>query len=472
MRSVNRQIYKNIGVEYNFQRNDIKEKIKQTDLQKYGVEHYTNRDKAFNTFKLHYGVDNIFQLDEIKEKIKRDNLQKYGVEHSWQRPDVKEKIRQTNLAKYGVEHVMQNHDIRVKSQSKYRFANTNFDSSAELAYYIWLRDNNIQFTFHPDICFEYIVNGKTHYYHPDFLVGNTYQEIKGVQFFKNKDANSTMINPYDRSQDDVFEAKHKCMLDNNVEIITDHSKYYQYVDDTYTKDFLKLFKNNIEFPYPTDTIISKYHHSIYDARKYNYMSPREAWCNKNVILKSALNRLTYVNSCTPKDVLRGFSVAKLAPKVSVFKRSLAEHIVNTYLYDVNEIFDPFSGFSGRMLGACDCGKTYVGQDINEIHVQESNNIIKDFALKATVICKDIFESSGQYESLFTCSPYRLKEIWNENEIDLSCDEWIGECLKRFDCRKYVFVVDETEKYKDCIVETIENKSHFGLNKEYIIIIEE
>lgn len=36
-----------------------------------------------------------------QHKIKESNLQKYGVEHSWQRKDVKDKIQQTNLVKYG-----------------------------------------------------------------------------------------------------------------------------------------------------------------------------------------------------------------------------------------------------------------------------------------------------------------------------------------------------------------------------------
>ena len=40
-----------------------------------------------------------------------------------------------------------------------------------------------------------------------------------------------------------------------------------------------------------------------------------------------------------------------------------------------------------MLGACACGKTYVGQDINETHVKESNEIIQKFDLNATVIQK-------------------------------------------------------------------------------------
>ena len=100
-----------------------------------------------------------------------------------------------------------------------------------------------------------------------------------------------------------------------------------------------------------------------------------------------------------------------------------------------------------------------------------NGIIEKFNLNATVECKDIFTSTGEYECLFTCSPYNLKEIWNENESNLSCDEWIDECLKRFKCKRYIFVVDNTEKYKDKVVEELTNSSHFGVNNELLIVID-
>ena len=75
---------------------------------------------------------------------------------------------------------------------------------------------------------------------------------------------------------------------------------------------------------------------------------------------------------------------------------------------------------------------------------------------------------GEYESLFTCPPYENKEIWNNSDVNMTCDQWIDECLKRFKCKKYLFIVDYTDKYKDHVIETIENKSHFGSNYEYVL----
>ena len=47
-----------------------------------------------------------------------------------------------------------------------------------------------------------------------------YFEIKGDHFFKDKNYNNKMICPFDHSQDALYEAKHQCMLKNNVIIIT------------------------------------------------------------------------------------------------------------------------------------------------------------------------------------------------------------------------------------------------------------
>jgi len=218
------------------------------------------------------------------------------------------------------------------------------------------------------------------------------------------------------------------------------------------------------------SIVNNYHKRIWQSKVGNNLSPVECWQNKELLMQAIKNRVIYSSTLSSQAIAASFNVCKIAPKVSVFNPMLAKHIVKTYLSDYDTIFDPFSGFSGRMLGTCACGKKYIGQDINEMHVKESNEIIDKLKLNAVILQKNIFESTGEYDCLFTCSPYCLKEIWNENETNKTCDEWIDECLTRFKCKRYVFVVDKTEKYKDKIVEEISNKSHFSNSKEYIIVI--
>ena len=67
-------------------------------------------------------------------------------------------------------------------------------------------------------------------------------EVKGDHFFKE---DGTMQNPYDHSQDGLYEAKHQCLLSNDVEVWR-HQQYHIYIDyvkDKYGKDYLKSFKN-------------------------------------------------------------------------------------------------------------------------------------------------------------------------------------------------------------------------------------
>ena len=79
----------------NKEKESIKEKRKQTNLEKYGVE-------------------NPYQSEDIKDKIKQQNIEKYGVEYSLQRKDVKEKIDNTLISKYGVKRIIQSENGKKK----------------------------------------------------------------------------------------------------------------------------------------------------------------------------------------------------------------------------------------------------------------------------------------------------------------------------------------------------------------------
>lgn len=87
------------------------EKHKKTALEKYGVDHpmktqeVQNRQKEVMQEK--YGVDYPYQSQEIMGKMKAANLEKYGVENVAQLPEVQIKMAKTILDRYGVEHYNQ-----------------------------------------------------------------------------------------------------------------------------------------------------------------------------------------------------------------------------------------------------------------------------------------------------------------------------------------------------------------------------
>lgn len=462
-------------------RQEQKEKTKQTCLDVYGcispsLSNDVKKKIEKTNLKL-YGVKNVFANEDVKRKIRETNLERYGVDNPRKSKEIEDKIKETCIERYGVEHPFSNHDVRLKCQQSYNYRNIFFDSSWELAYYIYLTDNGIDFEYQPNCYFEFM--GKRYY--PDFIVDGKFKEIKGDQFFDG----DRMVNPYDRSkkQDELYEAKHQCMIDNGVDIIRADRMMpiLDYINNTYSKDYLKLFKTDISFPYPNedfhdkspDGIMKHFHKSIYHANRKGFKSPYDAFKDKLLVEKSAINRIKYVGACKPSDVVYGFNVSKIAPKVSVFSPVVAKNLIEKYLVEYDTIFDPFSGFSGRMIGSEMCGKKYIGCDISEVHVKESNDIINYMEYhNSSVSVKDVLQSDdSSYDCLFTCPPYSDKENWNgDDDIDMTCDEWIDVCIDKFKCKAYLFVVDNTCKYKQFIVDTIENKSHFGTNFENIILI--
>ena len=509
----NSTVNEKYGVDNVFQLRDVKDKIKETNLSKYGAENpfasevikdkiketnntlygadypqqnETIRNKIKSTCLERYGTESPMGSEYFKNKSKQTCLEKYGVEYPMKLKEFQDRVKQTCLEKYGVEKFNQSYEFSKYHKSLYTYDNINFDSSWELMFYIYHKDlrHNIS---RASIRLEYVYNSEKHYYFPDFVVDNKLYEIKGPHFFKE---DGTMQNPYNHKQDGLFEAKRQCGINNNVVFISEHEmkEISNYVYKKYSKNYISLFKKNLDFPFPNETLSNKsdfgviqhFHKSIYYASKKNKLSPYNAWFNKNLIKRSALNRLKYVGSCKPSDIIQGFNIAGIAPKISVFKPKLAEDLIKKYISNADTIIDPFSGFSGRMLGAYNCGIHYIGWDINEDHVRESNEIVtyKKIEDMCDVKVQDLISSQDRDWSLknvclFTCPPYGGKEHWNKNndEIEKSCDEWIDLCLEKHKgCQKYLFVVDKTEKYKDYIVEAIENKSHFGKNYEYVVLL--
>ena len=112
------------GLTNSFQFPEVKEKIKKTMLEKYGVEYSgqieEKKIKSKQTWIKKYGVDNPAKSDIVKEKSKNTCLEKYGVEYSFQSENNKEKSKQTLLSRYGVECMLYIKEIRDKGLKECR----------------------------------------------------------------------------------------------------------------------------------------------------------------------------------------------------------------------------------------------------------------------------------------------------------------------------------------------------------------
>jgi hypothetical protein len=106
------------GVDNPMKNSEIKEKLKQSILKKYGVEHNSQSEeikvKKINTFIQNCGFTNNLKSPEVREQIKQTNLIKFGVENPQQNKDIRNKNYETNLIKYGAKHYLETQEFREK----------------------------------------------------------------------------------------------------------------------------------------------------------------------------------------------------------------------------------------------------------------------------------------------------------------------------------------------------------------------
>lgn len=104
------------GVPHIFQDEKVKQTIRETNLSKYGSENVMGSDiiqeKRRRGFQEKYGVDHYSQTEEYQTTLKKTNLERYGVEHYSQTEESKEKTRETSMKRYGVEYPSMSNKVK------------------------------------------------------------------------------------------------------------------------------------------------------------------------------------------------------------------------------------------------------------------------------------------------------------------------------------------------------------------------
>ena len=127
------------------------------------------------------------------------------------------------------------------------------------------------------------------------------------------------------------------------------------------------------------------------------------------------------------------------------------------------------------------GKDYIGQDISRRKLAESRKLVDYLRLAQANYVQlphiqlkyaDPAKDHGKYECLFTYLPRYNKELWPDlPKADFTADQLIDICLNNYQCQRYLFIVDETVKYQDYVVETFEKSSFLGIEYEYLVLID-
>ena len=102
------------------------------------------------------------------------------------------------------------------------------DSSWELAWVIYNLEHNISFKRN-HIGFKYEYKGQERKYYPDFLIGETYYEIKGRRGFEGlNEENKEKISQFDKNLVVLY--------------MKDIKPYLEYVIEKYGKDYIMLYE--------------------------------------------------------------------------------------------------------------------------------------------------------------------------------------------------------------------------------------
>jgi hypothetical protein len=109
--------------------------------------------------------------DEIKNKIKKTCLEKYGVEYATQSQEVKDKYKQTCLEKYGVEYASQNAEVSEKQSH----------NSYKRKLYTFPCNNTIQVQGYEPLLLDILV--KDGYRFDDIITKRT--EVPEIWYYKN-----------------------------------------------------------------------------------------------------------------------------------------------------------------------------------------------------------------------------------------------------------------------------------------------
>ena len=219
--------------------------IRPCNITKHESRH-KNNPKSFKerSFKLtHEGLDCQFCGKTCKNrnslcnherlcKENPDRQESYLSNQGWSKGLTKETdnrvkhfsdVRKQNL----MEHPNKNTGgIRVGSAKKCKYGTYRgfyCDSGWELAFLVYHLDHNITIERNGDY-FEYIYTNKTHKYYPDFIIGDTYYEIKGI------------YRENDQAKIDQFPESKKLIVIDSKHINT----YVKYCEHKYGKDYAKI----------------------------------------------------------------------------------------------------------------------------------------------------------------------------------------------------------------------------------------
>lgn len=467
------------------------EKRKQTNIANWGVDNPAKssiiKEKERKIFQNRYGVDTPFQMDDFRVKQAKTSLDKYGTDHPMKSDVVKQKHSNAVKESWGVSsplnipHVRQSmHNIyqdkdklreiaRKRSETRYNIQsvdNVHFDSSYEKAVYEFCK--RVGADIEIDIPIEYEYQGKKHTTLIDFKIDGVLFECKGPHLLSGCfDYEGVPIS----AKLDVYK-KHSVVIITAEECrdifgkpnstSSNGLKYKDKCPNPLIGVDIDLFLTP-KFPYREDRP-----KCFYDVRVMGHNSSFEAFNDEHTRWKMIMNRIQYSGGFIDSNqILNALNITRTCKQPSWFNKSFAKELLIKYS-TCDTVVDPFAGWGGRYEACKELGKQYVGCDLNselvEWHQQNGRDIIQADAAK--------FRYTDEC-TVFICPPYQDVEVYFDGQnTELTQCNWLSIVMKNVpNAREYIMVCKIVDKgWENYIVESKVNKSHFGSNNEYVLVV--
>ena len=468
-----KQTYNNKSEE---QKQQIKNKISKS--QSIRLNNLTNEQKQqiYEKRRQTYSLKTKEELRAIINKSKKTRLENYNKLSEYEKKQINTirtyKVKETWLNKTPEEI----RDIAVKrgitSKSIISVDGKRFDSRYEKYVYEFCLRNNIKVERQVPIKFEH--NGNIRTTLIDFKIDDILFECKGGHL---------LTGTYSDRLEVPIKEKLDIYKKNNVIIITDTLgssiipkseselsdglKYLDKCKEPLIGVDIELF-NNPTFPFRKDRP-----ECFYKVKVDNQPCQYDAFYDEKIRWKMILNRINYVGGFIDSNsIIRAMNVTRSSKQPSWFSKEYAKYILKKYI-TTNTVIDLFAGWGTRYLACESLHKNYYGYDINlellDWHIKQGRQLKENCYIKYGDA--NNIKINNENCSVFICPPYKDTEIYTDNQdISKSQCDWLKVCIRNIpNAKEYVMVCkDVDDSFKKYIVEEKINKSHFNINKEYVL----
>lgn len=232
---------------------------------------------------------------------------------------------------------------------------------------------------------------------------------------------------------------------------------------------IDLFKNP-EIPYREDRP-----KCFYDVKVDGKRSVSEAWQDEQLRWKMVLNRINYTGGFIDnKQILTAMNVTRNCKQPSWFSKQYAKELIQKYI-TTNIILDPFAGWGARCDACKELGIKYYGWDLNKELVDWHRERGRLFETECGIEYGDAnnIKTDRKDCSVFICPPYTDFETYFEGQdLKTTQCEWLQIVINNIpNAKEYLMVCKVVDPgFEKYIVEEKINKSHLGINKEYVLLI--